>query len=118
MNINVLFLLTLEDYTFVRTPVQSLLVRISLTCLPDVAAHNYGKFHYPTDGTRTVITKLWLFKFETKSYYCCTRRESFGIQFSVVGDCPDFMDFKKILSRCPAKVSLRCQISPGCPSKS
>jgi len=51
----VLFLLTLEDYTFVRTPVQSLLARISLTCLPDLAVHNYGKFRYPTDSNYETV---------------------------------------------------------------
>jgi len=56
---NVLFLLTLEEYTFVRTPVQILRARISVTRLPDLSVHNYGKFHYPNFGTRTVITKLW-----------------------------------------------------------
>jgi hypothetical protein len=78
---------------FVRTPVQSLRARISLTRLPDLAVHNYGKFHYPTYGTRTVITKLWRFKLRTKSSYGCTRR-----QFSVIRDCPDFMGFKRF---CP-----------------
>jgi hypothetical protein len=95
---NVLFLLTLEDYTLVRTPVQSLRARISLTRLRDLAVHNYRKFHYPIYGTRTVITKLWRFKFKTKSCYCCTVGSLLGYSSSVVRDCPDFLDFIKF---CP-----------------
>jgi len=45
---NVLFLLTLEDYTVEQTPVQILLARIPVTRLPDLAVHNYGKYYYPT----------------------------------------------------------------------
>jgi Casein kinase II, beta subunit len=60
------------------------------------AVHNYGIFHNPTCGTRTAITKLWRFKFKTKSFYCCTRRQPMGMQlFSVIQDCPDFMGFKE-----------------------
>jgi len=56
---NELFLLKLEDYTIVQTPVQILRAHISVTRLPDLAVHDYAKFHYPTYGTRIIITKLW-----------------------------------------------------------
>jgi hypothetical protein len=72
-----------------------------INCSSRLAVHNYGKFHYPTYSTRTVITKLWRFLSSKQNPVITALVSSLlGYSSRFSGPVPILWVFKRFVQTC------------------